>query len=147
VDLGLNGQRALVGGGSAGLGGGIATVLAAEGARVAIVGRTKERLDAAAAATGVIPIVADLGQAEGPLFAVTSAVDRLGGLDLLVVNSVDRPRARSSSSTRRHGHGPSKARSSPQSASSARRSRTYVRGGTRPSSSCSRRRPGSPYPA
>ena len=87
MDLGLNGRRALVGGGSAGLGAGITTVLAAEGARVAIVGRTKERLDAAAAATGAVPIVADLGLAEGPPSAVTSAVDELGGLDLLVVNS------------------------------------------------------------
>ena len=87
MDLGLSGKRALVGGGSAGLGAGIATVLAAEGARVAIVGRTKERLDAAAAATGAVPIVADLGLAEGPPSAVTSAVDELGGLDLLVVNS------------------------------------------------------------
>jgi 3-oxoacyl-[acyl-carrier protein] reductase len=54
---------------------------------MAIVGRTKERLDAAAAATGAVPIVADLGLAEGPPSAVTSAVDELGGLDLLVVNS------------------------------------------------------------
>ena len=87
MDLGLSGKRALVGGGSAGLGAGIATVLAAEGVRVAIVGRTKERLDAAAAATGAIPIVADLGLAKGPSSAVTSAIDDLGGLDLLVVNS------------------------------------------------------------
>jgi 3-oxoacyl-[acyl-carrier protein] reductase len=87
VDLGLNGKRALVGGGSAGLGAGIATVLAAGGARVAIAGRTKERLDAAAPATGAVPIVVDLGLPEGPSFAVTSAVDGLGGLDLLVVNS------------------------------------------------------------
>ncbi len=87
MDLGLSGKRALVGGGSAGLGAGIATVLAAEGARVAIVGRTKERLEAAAAAIGAVPIVADLGQPEGPPSAVTAAVDQLGGLDLLVVNS------------------------------------------------------------
>ncbi len=87
MDLGLNGKRALVGGGSAGLGAGIATVLAAEGARVAIVGRTKERLDTAAATIGAVPVAADLGQPEGPQVAVTSAVDELGGLDLLVVNS------------------------------------------------------------
>lgn len=87
MDLGLNGKRALVGGGSAGLGAGIATVLAAEGARVAIVGRTKERLDTAAATIGAVPVAADLGQPEGPPFAVTSAVDTLGGLDLLVANS------------------------------------------------------------
>jgi 3-oxoacyl-[acyl-carrier protein] reductase len=87
VDLGLKGRRALVGGGSSGLGAGIATVLAAEGARVAIVGRTRERLDVAAAVMPAVPIVADLGQPDGPGSAVASAVDQLGGLDLLVVNS------------------------------------------------------------
>ena len=44
MDLGLEGRRALVGGGGSGLGGGIATVLAAEGARVAIIGRNRERV-------------------------------------------------------------------------------------------------------
>jgi 3-oxoacyl-[acyl-carrier protein] reductase len=92
VDLGLSGRRALVGGGSSGLGAGIASVLAAEGAHVAIVGRTSERLDAAAATmpgatTPAVTIVADLGQPDGPTAAVASAVEQLGGLDLLVVNS------------------------------------------------------------
>ena len=87
MDLGLRDKRALVGGGSAGLGRGIAAVLAAEGARVAIVGRTQERLEAAATALGAVPVAADLSEAEGPSSAVASAVDRLGGLDLLVVNS------------------------------------------------------------
>ena len=40
MDLGLEGRRALVGGGGSGIGGGIAAVLAAEGARVALIGRT-----------------------------------------------------------------------------------------------------------
>ena len=48
MDLGLDGRRALVGGGASGIGNGIAEVLAAEGARVALVGRTAARVDAEA---------------------------------------------------------------------------------------------------
>ena len=42
MDLGLDGRRALVGGGSAGIGAGIAGVLAAEGARLVLAGSTSE---------------------------------------------------------------------------------------------------------
>jgi 3-oxoacyl-[acyl-carrier protein] reductase len=87
MDLGLSGKRALVGGGSAGIGAGIATELAREGARVAIVGRSLERLGATAARLDALPIVADLSQRGGPGLAVRSAVEHFGGLDLLVVNS------------------------------------------------------------
>src|SRR3954469_20787913 len=87
MDLGLGGRRALVGGGGSGLGGGIATVLAAEGARVAIIGRNRERVGREAAKLGGRPVVADLGTPDGPAGAVETAVGALGGLDLLVVNS------------------------------------------------------------
>ena len=87
MDLGLNGRRALVGGGGSGIGGGIATVLAAEGARVALIGRTGARLDAEATRLGGTAVVADLSTPEGPAAAVDAAVAALGGLDLLVVNT------------------------------------------------------------
>jgi 3-oxoacyl-[acyl-carrier protein] reductase len=87
VDLGLDGKRALVGGGSSGIGAGVAGVLAAEGARLVLVGRTAETLEARAAELGAGTVVADLSTPEGPAAAVTSALDQLGGLDLLVVNS------------------------------------------------------------
>ena len=87
MDLGLDGRRALVGGGGSGIGGGIATALAAEGARVALIGRTAERLTDAAAALGGIPVVADLATPDGPAAAVDAGVAGLGGLDLLVVNT------------------------------------------------------------
>jgi 3-oxoacyl-[acyl-carrier protein] reductase len=87
MDLGLDGRRALVGGGGSGIGGGIATALAAEGARVALIGRTAERVADAAAALGGIPVVADLATPDGPAAAVDAAVAGLGGLDLLVVNT------------------------------------------------------------
>ena len=87
MDLGLEGRRALVGGGGSGIGGGIAKALAAEGARVALIGRTAERVTDAATALGGIPVVADLATPDGPAAAVEAAVAGLGGLDLLVVNT------------------------------------------------------------
>lgn len=87
VDLGLSGARALVGGGSSGIGAGIAGALAADGARLVLVGRTGERLEARAGELGAGIVVADLATPDGPSSAVASAVEQLGGLDLLVVNS------------------------------------------------------------
>ena len=87
MDLGLNGSRALVGGGSRGLGAAIAAALASEGARVAVTARSADRLSEHASAIGAVPIVADLSTGEGPLTAVSGAVEQLGGLDLLVVNT------------------------------------------------------------
>ncbi len=87
MDLGLNGKRALVGGGGSGIGAGIAGVLAAEGTRVVLIGRTAERLRAGAEAIGAAWVVADLATADGPAAAVAAGVEQLGGLDLLVVNS------------------------------------------------------------
>ncbi|MEA2576761.1 MAG: short chain dehydrogenase, partial [Chloroflexota bacterium] len=61
MDLGLDGARALVGGGSGGLGGAIATALSGEGARVALVARPSDRLDGAVERlAGAIPVGADL---------------------------------------------------------------------------------------
>jgi len=87
MDLGLVGRRALVGGGGSGIGGGIATVLAAEGARVALIGRTEDRVRDAAARLGGVAVVADLATPDGSATAVDQAVGALGGLDLLVVNT------------------------------------------------------------
>jgi 3-oxoacyl-[acyl-carrier protein] reductase len=87
MDLGLNGRRALVGGGGSGIGGGIATALAAEGARVALIGRSGDRIEAEARRLGGVPVVADLSVPDGPRAAVDTAVAAMGGLDLLVVNT------------------------------------------------------------
>jgi 3-oxoacyl-[acyl-carrier protein] reductase len=91
VDLGLAGARALVGGGSGGLGGAIGSALAADGARVALVARPSERLDAAAAGLPGpevgLAVGADLATPDGPAAAVDRTVAALGGLDLLLVNS------------------------------------------------------------
>jgi len=82
VDLGLADRRFLVGGASRGLGAAVAGALVGEGARV--VGASRS---GAAAGSGVVPIPVDLSDRDGPMRAVRSAVDELGGLDGLVVNT------------------------------------------------------------
>ncbi len=94
MDLGLDGARALIGGGSGGLGGAIATVLRAEGAQVGLVSRGGERLDSEAARLGALAVPADLSTPDGPAAAVSAAVAAFGGLDLLVVNSGGPPPGR-----------------------------------------------------
>ena len=76
-----------MGGGSGGLGGAIAGALSDEGARVGLIGRPGEKLDAAAKALGALAVPADLATADGPARAIDEAVAAFGGLDLLVVNS------------------------------------------------------------
>jgi len=101
MDLGLKGKRALVTGGSLGIGKAIALELAREGVDVAIVARTKDRLEAAAreleGQTGrtVIPLVADVTSREQIDRAVAQAAERLGGLQILV-NSGSAPGGSSS---------------------------------------------------
>jgi 3-oxoacyl-[acyl-carrier protein] reductase len=88
MDLGLDGARALVGGGSGGLGGAIAATLTGEGARVALVARPSDRLEAAVGdLAGAVAVGTDLSTPDGPASAVARAVAALGGLDLLLVNS------------------------------------------------------------
>jgi 3-oxoacyl-[acyl-carrier protein] reductase len=86
MDLGLSGARALVTGGSAGLGAAVARALAAEGARVAVAARASTRLDDVANQVGGIALGIDLSAADGPAEAVRRAVAELGGLDALLVN-------------------------------------------------------------
>ena len=94
MDLGLGGARALVGGGSGGLGGAIAAELIAEGARVGIIGRPGARLDEASARLAALSVPADLATPSGAADAVAVVVEALGGLDLLVVNSGGPPPGR-----------------------------------------------------
>jgi 3-oxoacyl-[acyl-carrier protein] reductase len=87
MDLGLSARRALVMGASTGLGKAIARTLIAEGARVAICARGAERLHAAARELGAEGIVADLARAGAAAGVVREATGRLGGVDVLVVNT------------------------------------------------------------
>jgi len=88
LDLGLDGARALVGGGSSGLGLAVGTTLAAEGARVALAARPSERLEQAAdGVDGATALGVDLESVDGPASAVQRTVEAFGGLDLVLVNS------------------------------------------------------------
>ena len=83
----MEGARALVTGGSAGLGAAVARALTADGVRVAVAARPSALLDALATEISAQAIPVDLATEEGPAAAVSSAVAAFGGLDLLLVNS------------------------------------------------------------
>ena len=82
----VEGKKALVTGGSVGLGRAMAEALIEGGARVAIVGRSERVLDAAQE-IGAIPLQADLADRAQTLALVDRAAEALGGLDILVNNA------------------------------------------------------------
>ena len=88
MDLGLAGRTAAVAGASSGLGLASARALAAEGVRVAICGRDRDRIEAAAAGVdGAVPLVADVSTVGGATGFVEAAVEALGHVDILVANA------------------------------------------------------------
>ena len=97
MDLELNGKRALITGGSRGIGKAIARLLAQEGADVALLARNPQTLAAAAAelaaATGrvVIGVSADTTSDEQVRRAVADAVRQLGGGIDILVNAAAEP--------------------------------------------------------
>jgi len=82
----VEGKRALVTGGSAGMGRAMAEALIEGGAQVAIVGRSGRVFDVAKEA-GAIPLQADLADRAQALALVGRAVEALGGLEVLVNNA------------------------------------------------------------
>jgi 3-oxoacyl-[acyl-carrier protein] reductase len=90
VDLGIKNRVALVGGSTRGIGRACAEALSAEGARVAVCGRTpsdirKTEAELKAGAK-VVGLQADLATANGTAAFVNGAKDRLGPVEILVVN-------------------------------------------------------------
>ena len=89
MDLGIAGRRAAVAASSAGLGFETAAALAAEGVKVAMCSRDRERIEKAAAQLGpdAVPLVVDVASAEGARSFVRQAREALGGVDILVANA------------------------------------------------------------
>jgi 3-oxoacyl-[acyl-carrier protein] reductase len=98
MDLGISGKVAVVAAASKGFGRAVAGGLAAEGCRVAICARQREPLEQAAReietqakATApdavVLPVVADVSNADNCRRFVGTAVDKWGTVDILVTNS------------------------------------------------------------
>jgi NAD(P)-dependent dehydrogenase (short-subunit alcohol dehydrogenase family) len=91
MDLGLKGKKALVTGGTKGIGRAVAEIFAAEGADVAICARSADDVTAAVAALGRRGVNAwgdalDVGDAAAIRRWVEGAAKALGGIDILVAN-------------------------------------------------------------
>jgi 3-oxoacyl-[acyl-carrier protein] reductase len=88
MDLGLADRVALVTGASQGIGRAIAQELVAEGARVAISSRSRERIDATARDIGATGFVFDSADPEGAPALVAEVADALGApVEVLVLNT------------------------------------------------------------
>ena len=83
----LTGRTVLVTGGTQGIGKGIAGVFARAGANVVVVGRDRERGEAAAAELGAAYVAADVGRAEDCERMAAETVERFGGIDVLCANA------------------------------------------------------------
>lgn len=89
MDLGIANRRAAVAASSAGLGYGAAAALVEAGVSVAICGRDKAKVEAAATKLGPLatPLVADVSTSDGARGFIGDAVAALGGIDILVANA------------------------------------------------------------
>lgn len=83
----LDGMRALVTGGSSGIGAAIVERLRADGAAVVLTGRDETRGSEVAGRAGATFVRADVRDGEAVVASVKAAVDALGGLDALVLNA------------------------------------------------------------
>ncbi|MDY0069596.1 MAG: SDR family oxidoreductase [Porticoccaceae bacterium] len=85
----FTGKRALVTGAATGLGKQVATRLVAAGAKVALLGRTRDRLEALAMGLGpaALPLVADVADPDQVRAAFDRVDEALGGLDILINNA------------------------------------------------------------
>jgi 3-oxoacyl-[acyl-carrier protein] reductase len=93
MELGLKGRRAIVTGGSSGIGYETARLFLEEGARVLICGRNGEKLEAARATLANQPggevhaVQADMSKVSDVARVVDSGKRQLGGIDILVNNA------------------------------------------------------------
>ena len=92
MDLQLKGRTAIVCGASAGIGLGIAESLAGEGANVVMFARRRELVEREAERLGGLAVVGDVTSADDLERLVGAAVDKFGGIDIVVNNSGGPPR-------------------------------------------------------
>jgi 3-oxoacyl-[acyl-carrier protein] reductase len=93
VELGLQGRTAIVCGASAGIGLAIAEALAEEGVQLVMFARGREELERQAERLGGVAVAGDVRNTEDLDRLVAVAVERYGGVDILVNNSGGPPRA------------------------------------------------------
>jgi len=93
MNLGLDGRCALVMGASRGLGKAVAHALVREGANVAVCARDTTRLNATAEEIGAQAIACDLAVPGAASQLIADAEQRLGRVDILVVNTGGPPPA------------------------------------------------------
>ena len=95
MEMRIDGKRALITGGSRGIGKAIATMFAEAGGQVMIVSRKVETLEEAAAEIGhdCQWFAANTGDPAAAEQAVDAMVERMGGVDILVNNAATNPYA------------------------------------------------------
>lgn len=93
MDLGLKGKKVIVMGASQGLGAAIAKSIAAEGAKVAVMARSKEKLDALAKEIDGVAIAGDLSTSQGLINALSETQEKIGDADIVVINTGGPPKA------------------------------------------------------
>lgn len=100
MDLGLRGKTALITGASAGIGRAIADELAREGVQVALVARSRDKLEQTAgeiaAASGAAPIAlpGDMGSPDDIARVLSDAKAAFGPIDILINNAGSSPSGR-----------------------------------------------------
>ncbi len=83
----LKEARALITGGSEGIGFGIAKALKTKGAQVAIMGRNESKLNQAAEKLGVLAIQGDVSLEDDAQRVMHTFVEAFGGIDILINNA------------------------------------------------------------
>lgn len=85
--MNVAGAKVLVTGGSSGIGKATAKALTTLGAKVAICGRHKDSITAAAAETGATPFVADVSKEQDVIALIPRVIQALGGYDVVINNA------------------------------------------------------------
>jgi meso-butanediol dehydrogenase/(S,S)-butanediol dehydrogenase/diacetyl reductase len=87
VRMRLENRVALITGGGSGVGAAVARLFAREGAKVVVTGRRPEPIAAVAAEVGGVSVAGDTSDPAHAAEAVSAAVSRLGGVDVVVASA------------------------------------------------------------